>query len=481
MSLLLAALGLLGLGALLAPLGRGATGWMSWVSPGAALAGCAVGLVPAVRAVAGGTEELLVPWTLPYGSFHLVLDPLSGLFLLPILFLSGAAAIYGMGYLRPDGGERGRGGSWFFFNLLVASMVLVVVAWNAVLFLVAWEAMALSSFFLVTQEDESATVRDAGIVYLIAAHLGTAFLLVLFLLLGRGANSLEFDRFAAGAASVPAGVLFLLALVGFGAKAGFFPLHVWLPEAHPAAPSHVSAVMSGVMIKTGIYGLVRALTFFGPPAGWWGWVLLVIGFTSGVTGVLFALAQHDLKRLLAYHSVENIGIIALGLGVGLLGQATGSPAVAALGYAGALLHVVNHALFKGLLFLAAGAVKHGAHSLHLAELGGLLRRMPRTGALFLVGAVAISGLPPLNGFISEFLVFLGAFRGIISLGAADAALLGLAIGGLAFVGGLAMACFTKAFGVVFLGEPRTVEAAGASWRSTAVGAPPRTQGPITSG
>ncbi len=219
--------------------------------------------------------------------------------------------------------------------------------------------------------------------------------------------------------------------------------------------------MSGVMIKTGIYGLLRMLAFLGPPPAWWGWTLLGIGFASGTVGVLFALAQHDLKRLLAYHSVENIGIIALGMGVGLLGLNANSPVIAALGFAGALLHVINHALFKGLLFLCAGAVQHGAHTLHIEELGGLQRRMPRTAILFLLGAAAISGLPPLNGFVSEFLIYLGAYRGVGSLDANGAASMAAVIGGLALIGGLATACFTKAYGIVFLGLPRSREAAQA--------------------
>jgi formate hydrogenlyase subunit 3/multisubunit Na+/H+ antiporter MnhD subunit len=254
-----------------------------------------------------------------------------------------------------------------------------------------------------------------------------------------------------------------LAVVGFGTKAGFVPLHVWLPEAHPAAPSHVSAVMSGVMIKTGIYGLVRLLVLLGPPAAWWGWLLVGIGVTSGILGVLFALAQHDLKRLLAYHSVENIGIITLGLGLGTVGLAAGMPALAAFGFGGGLLHVLNHALFKGLLFLGAGCVLHAAGTRELDRLGGLLRRMPWTGACFLVGAAAISGLPPLNGFVSEFLIYLGAFRGALdATGAVTVIVTALAtIGALALIGGLAAACFTKAFGIVFLGEPRTAAAEAA--------------------
>jgi len=423
-----------------------------------AVAGCTLGAVAAVPAAVGvSSGDLMLPWSVPYGSLHLGLDPLSGFFLVPIFFLSAVGAVYGLGYLRPEPG-RSRAGAWFFFNVLVASMVVVVAARNGVLFLLAWELMALSSYFLVIEDlvtvrGESPGVRDAGIVYLIATHLGTAFLLAMFLLLG-GSGSLEFDTLRAAGGAAPAGLLFVFALVGFGSKAGFVPFHVWLPEAHPVAPSHVSAVMSGVMIKTGIYGLLRVLGFLGAPAAWWGWTLIGVGLLSGVLGVLFALAQHDLKRLLAYHSVENIGIIGLGLGVGLLGQQAGLPVVAALGYAGALLHVVNHALFKGLLFLAAGAVAHGAGTLHIEELGGLQKRMPWTASLFLVGAAAISGLPPLNGFVSELCIYLAAFGGAIAPGRAMAPAAALAVAGLALIGGLAVACFTKAFGVVFLGEAR---------------------------
>jgi formate hydrogenlyase subunit 3/multisubunit Na+/H+ antiporter MnhD subunit len=216
--------------------------------------------------------------------------------------------------------------------------------------------------------------------------------------------------------------------------------------------------MSGVMIKTGIYGILRMLTFLGPPPVWWGWMFVALGATSGVCGVLFALAQHDLKRLLAYHSVENIGIIVIGIGVGLTGLSAGSPAVAALGFAGALLHVINHAMFKGLLFLGAGSVYHGTHTLEIDRLGGLIKRMPWTASFFLVGAAAISGLPPLNGFVSEFLIYLGSFRGTVSLAAAGVVPLVCSIAALGLIGGLAAACFTKAFGIVFLGEPRASEA-----------------------
>jgi len=313
------------------------------------------------------------------------------------------------------------------------------------------------SFFLVTFEHERRSVREAGWIYFVATHLGTAFLLAFFLLLGRETGSMDFDVWAAQGIHTQglANTLFLLAVIGFGTKAGFMPLHVWLPEAHPAAPSHVSALMSGVMIKTGIYGLMRVFMFLGTPPLWWGWGLVAIGLSSGVLGVLFALAQHDLKRLLAYHSVENIGIIALGLGVGLLGLSTASATLTVLGFGGALLHVLNHALFKGLLFLGAGAVAQGTGTREIDRLGGLWKRMPWTAVAFLVGAFAISGLPPLNGFVSEFLIFFGAFKGAMASGGPVAVPLLALIAGLALIGGLAVACFTKAFGIMFLGEPRS--------------------------
>jgi formate hydrogenlyase subunit 3/multisubunit Na+/H+ antiporter MnhD subunit len=253
-------------------------------------------------------------------------------------------------------------------------------------------------------------------------------------------------------------LFFILALIGFGSKAGIVPLHVWLPEAHPAAPSHVSAVMSGVMIKTGIYGVIRTLTWLGTPSVGWAIILIAIGSVSGILGVLLALAQHNLKRLLAYHSVENIGIIFLGLGLGVLGQAKGLTILVILGYGGALLHVFNHAVFKGLLFLGAGSVLHGTGTLDIEKLGGLLKRMPWTGIAFLTGAIAICGLPPFNGFVSEFMIYLGAFNAIKSTDSLDALPAIIAIVSLAMIGGLAVACFTKAFGIIFLGEPRTPEA-----------------------
>jgi hydrogenase-4 component B len=496
---------------------------------GASLLGLVVTIAALVR---GQAASLALPWNASLGaSFSVGFDPLTGFFLLPIYLLAAVCAVFGVGYLSAERGHHGwhlgghhgwhlgghhgwhlgghhgwhlgghhaagsrlgwhqgdrqgprLGSHWFFYCVLVASMALVTLARNAVLFLVAWELMSLSSWVLVTFEHEKEGVRQAGITYLVATQIGTAFLLVMFLLLGAtaGASSaagsaffgagaltpaagaaaaLDFSRFA-GIGAPAAGAVFLLALIGFGTKAGIVPLHVWLPEAHPAAPSHVSALMSGVMIKTGIYGIVRVLTFLSAPAPWWGWTLAGVGAVSGVVGVLFALAQHDMKRLLAYHSVENIGIICLGLGVGLLGVSYGAPVVAVLGFAGGLLHVPNHALFKGLLFLGAGSAAHATGTRDIDHLGGLVKRMPLTAVAFLIGAAAISGLPPLNGFVSELLIFSGAFRAVALPLVSQAVAAAIVVGALALISGLAAACFTKAFGISFLGEPRSPHAADA--------------------
>ncbi|MBP7934616.1 MAG: hypothetical protein KA354_08225 [Phycisphaerae bacterium] len=461
MPLLLTAIGLLLVGGLAALCLSRDSRRATIAGAGTAICACLIGLGQALATFGGGSlATLRWPWSVPYGSFFVQVDAVSAFFLVTIFAVCGLAAVYGIGYMRSFRERKSSGRPWFFFNLLVAGMALVVMARNGVLFLMAWEIMSLASFFLVTVEDEREEVRRAGWTYLVATHIGTAFLLALFALLGRHSGSLDFDGFitASGLAHPSASLLFILALIGFGTKAGIMPLHVWLPEAHPAAPSHVSAIMSGVMIKTGIYGLLRTLTFLGPPPAWWGYLLVGIGLISGVLGVLFALAQHDLKRLLAYHSVENIGIIVLGLGLGLLGLSWHSTPLAVLGFGGGLLHVLNHAVFKSLLFLGAGSVLHSTGTREIDGLGGLLKPMPWTGAVFLIGAAAISALPPLNGFASEFLIYLGAFRCIQSLSSPQLPALLAAIAGLALIGGLAAACFTKAFGAVFLGEPRSEHA-----------------------
>jgi formate hydrogenlyase subunit 3/multisubunit Na+/H+ antiporter MnhD subunit len=444
------------------------------LGPASAVAGCSLGLAFAVDVlVGGGPRSLSVPWSLPGGSFHLQAGALSSIFLATTFGICGLAAVYGAGYFRGTPAGDPPAGLWFHFNALTLSMALVCVAGNAGVFVVAWEAMALASFFLVISERHEAGTLRAGWLYLAATHLGSLLVIAFFAALGANAGSLEFDVIAArGPPPEPLrSGLFLLAVAGFGAKAGFVPFHVWLPEAHPAAPSPVSAVMSGVMIKTGVYGILLVLPLLGAPPLWWGLLLVAVGASSGFLGVLYALCQHDLKRLLAYHSVENIGIIALGLGVSLVGISQGQPTVALLGGAGAVLHVVNHGAFKALLFFGAGAVAQRAGTREIDALGGLMRRMPWTGRTFAVGSAAIVGLPPLNGFVSEFLIFMAAFAGVISMGPGPAVVMAAAAASLALIGGLAAACFAKALGIVFLGEPRSAGAAAAREAGRAMIAP----------
>ena len=462
--LLIISLVVTALGGVLCAFIRTSAGSASRLGVLVSLVGAALSIWPAAKVLwTGRSVELHLPWPVPFGSFYIGLDPLSALFVVIIGVISALAAIYGLGYLKAYSSHKHLGTVWCFFHLLQASMVLIVLARNGMLFIMAWEGMSLSSFFLVMFDHEKPEVREAGWTYLTAAHLGAACLLALFVILSGDQANMDFDRLAAPAGPIAAGVAFVLAILGFGAKAGFVPMHVWLPEAHPAAPSHVSAVMSGVMIKTGIYGLVRVTLLLGPPPTWWGVTLLVIGAASGVLGVLYALAQHDLKRLLAYHSVENIGIICLGLGLWLLGVACQAPLLAAAGVFGALLHVCNHAIFKSLLFMGAGAVKHSAHTLDIDHLGGLQKRMPRTALAFLIGAAAICGLPPLNGFVSELFIYLGAFNAVA--GAATNGFLASAgmitLLALSLIGALAAACFTKVYGIVFLGAPRSEDASRA--------------------
>lgn len=438
-----------------------------------AIAACALGSAASVAALLLGSREAVrVPWSLPLGEIHLALDPLASFFLLCVFVVSGLSALYGWGYMKHYLGHRPVAGAAACFNLLIFSMALLVIARDGVLFLIAWELMSIASFFLVTFEDEQEVVRRAGMTYLIASHLGAACLFVLFVILSGGSGSFDFDRFvSAGAPAGMAGAAFLLATIGFGTKAGFWPVHVWLPDAHPAAPSHVSALMSGVMIKMGIYGLLRTLTFLGPPEAWWGTLLVILGAITGIGGVLHALAQHQLKRLLAYSSIENMGIIAIGIGLGVLGQSRGAPAVAFLGYAGALLHVLNHGLFKGLLFQGAGAVIQATGARDLDSLGGLSRRMPVTASAFLLGSAALCGLPPLNGFVSEWILYLAAFTGASTLPPPWAISAVVAVPALALIGGLAVACFAKLFGVVFLGTARTGATSRASEASPRMLAP----------
>ncbi len=425
-------------------------------------AGCLAGGIVALRVlVSGESLSWSIRATVPGGNWVFGVDALSAVFLVTILGVGAACALSGVD--DDAGAPPGRAAlSAFAFAALLVAIALVVIARSIVVFFGAWEIMAITSYVLIVTHHESADVRRAGLIYLVATHTATLALFAMFGTWSSSTADWSFAGLAAASPSLSAGAtsaILLLALVGFGFKAGLVPLHFWLPPAHAAAPSHVSALMSGIVIKTGIYGLLRVLLLLGGAPAWWGWLVLLIGTMSGVLGVLWALAQHDLKRLLAYHSVENIGIILMGIGIGTLGVAYGVPSVAILGFAGALLHTVNHALFKSLLFLGAGAVYRATGTRDIESLGGLARRMPLTWLAFAIGSAAIIGVPPFNGFISEWLVYQGLFASGESGALLRLALLG--IPALALIGALALACFAKVGGVVFLGTPRTRRAAEA--------------------
>ncbi len=418
-------------------------------------AGCATAAVPALVVLAGAAvPELTLAATTPFGPWVFGLDALSAVFLLAILSVGAACGFYGLAYLEHERRHRAVGAAHLLLALLVATLAIVVVARAALPFLIAWEGMAVLAYLLVVLEHERPEVRRAGIIYVVATHVGTLLLFAFFAIWAGGTSDLSFRALAAHVPfSAARGAMILaIALVAFGLKAGAVPFHFWLPEAHAAAPSHVSALMSGVVIKMGIYGLLRTLVLFGAPPAWWGWTVLVLGAASGVLGVVWALAQHDIKRLLAFHSVENIGIILLGIGAGALGLAYGHPVIVVLGFAGAVLHTLNHALFKSLLFLGAGSVIHATGTREIDRLGGLARRMPTTTVTFLVGSAAIVGLPPLNGFVSEWVIYQASLHGATTGGAMQLA--GLTVVVLAFIGALALACFVKVVGVLYLGTPR---------------------------
>ena len=381
-----------------------------------------------------------------------------------LLVLGASCAVYGAFYLAPRTDRARRAGPpAALFNLLLAAMLAVVLARDAIVLLIAWEAMTLTSYLLVSHDHHEPAVRRAGWVYLIAGHLSVGCLLALFILLGERAGGLGFAELAARPAAGGAAVAaLLLALGGFGTKAGLVPLHVWLPEAHAAAPSHVSALMSGILIKLGVYGLLRTMAFV-EPAAWWGPSLAAIGAVSALVGIALALYQRDLKRALAYSSIENVGVIVLGLGVGSWAAYDHHPRIAALALAGAVLHLWNHAMMKGALFLGAGGLLHATGTRDLERMGGLLHRLPRTGALIAIGAVAIAGLPPLAGFTSEWLMYRGLIDGGLgpAIGAGPVLWMLAAITALAGVGVLAALCFVRIVGIALLGQPRSEAAARA--------------------
>ncbi len=444
--------------------------WAAAFSFGAAALSGLSGLLAALLFLGSGAavpswQGELLPTLIPYIKFSVRLDGLGAFFLMVASLLGCAISIYSLDYAKVFFGRKNVGVLGAFFNALLLATALTFVANSIWLFLIAWELMALTAYCLVSFEHEQPETRQAGVLFFVMSHIDAGCVILGFLLLFQVSGDYSFDSLHGLGAKMSAGkrdAAFVLFLLGFGIKAGIVPLHIWLPAAHPVAPGNVSALMSGVLIKTGIYGLTRVcFDFLGPPPLWWGVTVLVAGTVSAVLGVLYALMEHDLKRLLAYHSIENIGIILMGLGAALVFLHEGHPLLAALSLIAGMYHTINHAAFKGLLFLGAGAVAHSTHTRNMEEMGGLAKRMPDTAFYFLIGAVAISALPPLNGFVSEWLTYQALLQGFGTSESLWRLVFPLGGAMLALTGALAAVCFVKAFGITFLAQPRSEPARNA--------------------
>ncbi|GMB00767.1 hydrogenase 4 subunit B [Pelosinus sp. IPA-1] len=434
--------------------------YTNYIAHSIALMGCAMAILCAIFVFVQGEFKFTLPVLLPFGEMIIKVDGLSAFFLFVVGVVGVATSLYAYGYSR-EYEECRLPLMAGLYNAFLLSIVLVLTVQHVAAFIIAWELMSIVSFFLVNHEYEKKVNTRSAYIYILMTHIGTVFIITAFLLLAVAAGSMNFEHLSGNSVNAfMKNIVFICVLIGFGTKAGMVPLHIWLPRAHPAAPSHVSALMSGAMLKTAIYGMCRFfLDFLGIGPVWWGVVILVIASITAVLGVLYAFIEHDMKRLLAYSSVENIGIILLGMGAGMVFISSYEPVLAGLAFTAALYHVVNHALFKSLAFMGAGAVLQSAHTKNMEQLGGLIKRMPYTAGFFLVAAVAISALPPLNGFVSEWLTFQAllclplALTGIIGkVGSASLiALLGL-------TGALAAACFVQTFGITFLAKPRSKKA-----------------------
>ncbi len=399
-----------------------------------------------------------------FGNITFAIDTLSAFFVIVISFACFLGILYANGYIKPYLNKGMNTSSHtFFLMLLTASMIAVVTIQNALFFIIVWEVMSLSSLFLVIFEGNKKEVINAGIKYMIYMHISVIFIIAAFALLSIKSGSYNFADFKEVLNNTHfANIIFMLSFIGFGTKAGLLPFHNWLPDAHPAAPSHISGIMSGVMIKTGIYGILRMLYLINTPSKLIAYSVLIISTVSALWGVLYAISQHDIKRLLAYHSLENIGIIGIGIGIGILGIVNSNPVMTIFGLTGGILHVLNHAIFKPLLFFAAGSIYNKTHTRNIEQLGGLIKNMPYTSAMFIIGSVAICGLPPLNGFISEFLIYAGIISGLATDNIAIFITLIVTLASLALIGTMAILCFTKVSGVMLLGNPRSKNAADVS-------------------
>ena len=414
----------------------------------------------AFEGLAGYDFDLELPGSLVSGPVQLHIDALSAWFMLIINFSFLTGGFYGIFYMRAYITQKKNINlHGILFILLHASLISLCAIQNSIAFLVAWEIMALSAFMSIIFEHEKVATIRAGINFLIQSHVSILFLMLGFIWVAAQTGSYDFSAIHSyslthsGALSL---ILFLFFFTGFAIKAGFVPFHTWLPYAHPAAPAHISGIMSGVLIKIGIFGILRMLLLIQVDYTTVGSIILVMSILSGVYGVMLAILQHNLKKLLAYHSIENIGIIGIGIGLGCIGLGTNNPVLSSLGFAGALLHTLNHSLFKSLLFFAAGNVYQATHTLDIEKLGGLVKKMPQTAILFLIAAIAISGIPPFNGFISEFILYTGLYNWMQQAAIGPLVSSAFTVMALVLIGGLALMCFTKAFGVVFLGNPRHV-------------------------
>ncbi len=420
------------------------------------------GLTASVLQLSGSGERTAVfafEPAIPILSFEMTLDRLSAFFVFGLCILVLCVSIYSLGYVSHYYGKRNVGLFNFLYSSFVLSMLLVTTAGNAVFFFIAWEAMAVLSYYLVVFESEQVEKQRAGTLYIIMTHIGTAFLMIAFMLIYSYTGS--FSLYGASTAIPPSAgnLIFILLLVGFGVKAGVIPVHIWLPYAHPAAPGNISALMSGIMIKTAIYGLLRfVLVYLGVENTWWGVTILVVGMISAVLGVAYACVENNIKKLLAYSSIENMGIIFMGLGIAFIAISRDNHVVGALALAASLFHTFNHTLFKGGLFLGAGSVQYAAHTVNMEQLGGLVKRMPVTTVFMLGGALSISAIVPFNGFASEWLTLQSLFASIAPGEAAMNITAILSVAALAIAGALAAACFVKLIGISFLGLGRTEQA-----------------------
>jgi hydrogenase-4 component B len=407
--------------------------------------------------------RLIVPNILPFVNFEIFVDGVAAFFLLIIGIVSFAVSFYSIGYSKEYEAKKRTSVFGFLFNIFILSMVLVVASNNAFFFLLFWELMSLTSFFLVIYDHDKEENLKSGMTYLIMTHFGTAFIFASFLLGYIQTDSFSFDSFRHASATFPLlikNLVFIFALIGFGTKAGMVPLHLWLPKAHPSAPSNVSALMSAVMIKIGIYGMIRTIFDFSgfgmsPDFSWWGMLLVAAGSASAIIGVLYAVVEHDIKRALAFHSIENIGIILIGLGLSVVFASFNLTALSVLALVASMYHTMNHAIFKGLLFMGAGSVVYATHTRNVEHLGGLIKKMPWTAFLFLIGALSIAGLPPFNGFISEWLTM----QALLSSSQIPSTILQISIAfaslPFALTIGIAAATFVKLFGMSFLSKARS--------------------------